>query len=246
MRPPFSRHGFTLIELSIVLVIIGLIVGGVLVGYDLIKAAELRSVVRQIESTNTAASAFRLKYNAIPGDMRNATDFWGAKADCSPPAPTTDKTTCDGNGNRMLEGTMEIESFCFWQHLSNAELIPGNYTCSTSSMSGGLFEAGSTFGTLAGRKGALMLFNRPIETFFYGFAYKNAFIIAQRGDMISNIFAPHEAYYIDEKLDNGTPGTGIVQVGLQPQCTTTVDYTTAEYDFTFKEVSCFMGIRSGF
>src|SRR3984885_3925644 len=60
---------FTLIELSIVLVIIGLIVGGVLVGQDLIKAAEIRATVSQIEKYNTAANTFQTKYNALPGDV---------------------------------------------------------------------------------------------------------------------------------------------------------------------------------
>src|ERR1700746_416796 len=64
--------GFTLIELSIVLVIIGLIVGGVLVGQDLIRAAEVRATISQIEKYNTAVNTFRGKYNALPGDLNAA------------------------------------------------------------------------------------------------------------------------------------------------------------------------------
>src|SRR6202790_4507951 len=71
------ESGFTLIELSIVLVIIGLIVGGILVGQDLVKAAEIRATVAQIEKYNSAVNTFRTKYNAIPGDLSstNATGF---------------------------------------------------------------------------------------------------------------------------------------------------------------------------
>ncbi len=72
-----KKSGFTLIELSITLVIIGLIVGGVLVGKDLIKAAEARSITKQIEQYRAAINAFKLKYNAIPGDMNNAESIWG-------------------------------------------------------------------------------------------------------------------------------------------------------------------------
>src|ERR1700709_989380 len=67
--PATKRRGFTLIELSIVLVIIGLIVGGVLVGRDLINAAQLRAAISQIERYQTAVNTFRAKYGAIPGDM---------------------------------------------------------------------------------------------------------------------------------------------------------------------------------
>ena len=64
-----SQAGFTLVELAIVLVIIGLIVGGVLVGQDLIKAATVRSTVTDIEKYNGAVTTFRSKYNGLPGDL---------------------------------------------------------------------------------------------------------------------------------------------------------------------------------
>src|SRR5215475_14851525 len=69
LKGPHGQQGFTLVELSIVLVIIGLIVGGVLVGQDMIKAAELRSTISQIEKYNTAVNTFRDKYRYIPGDI---------------------------------------------------------------------------------------------------------------------------------------------------------------------------------
>src|SRR5580692_12405602 len=60
---------FTLIEMSIVLVIIGLIVGGVLVGQDLIRAAGVRAQISQIEKYNTAVNTFYGKYGYLPGDI---------------------------------------------------------------------------------------------------------------------------------------------------------------------------------
>lgn len=62
-----KKNGFTLIELSIVLVIIGLIVGGMLVGQDLINAAKVRAEFSQMEKLDAAVNTFRLKYNALPG-----------------------------------------------------------------------------------------------------------------------------------------------------------------------------------
>src|SRR5471030_1667850 len=94
-----SERGFTLIELSIVLVIIGLIVGGVLVGQDLIRAAEVRATIAQIEKYNTAVNTFRGKYNALPGDMNAST---ATAFGFSPRA--TAGTAGLGDGNGVIEG----------------------------------------------------------------------------------------------------------------------------------------------
>jgi prepilin-type N-terminal cleavage/methylation domain-containing protein len=67
--------GFTLVELSIVMVVIALVAGGVLVGRDLIAASQLRATMKQIETYNTAFNAFFLKYNCLPGDCGNASEF---------------------------------------------------------------------------------------------------------------------------------------------------------------------------
>jgi prepilin-type N-terminal cleavage/methylation domain-containing protein len=64
-----SQSGFTLVELSIVLVIIGLLVGGVLVGSDLINAAQIRSQIRQFDELNAGVATFQLKYGSLPGDL---------------------------------------------------------------------------------------------------------------------------------------------------------------------------------
>lgn len=71
MKTTTKQSGFTLVELAIVLVIIGLIVGGVLAGSDLIKAATLQKAVKQVGDINTGANTFRTKYNDLPGDLKN-------------------------------------------------------------------------------------------------------------------------------------------------------------------------------
>ena len=63
------KKGFTLIEMSIVLVIIGLIIGGVLLGRDLISAAAVRAQIAQIEKYNAAVNTFKGKYGYLPGDI---------------------------------------------------------------------------------------------------------------------------------------------------------------------------------
>lgn len=132
MRSESARSGFTLIELSIVLVIIGLIVGGVLTGRDLIEAAANRAQIAQIEKYNTAVHTFQTKYNGVPGDisLNDATRFGFQTGSC-----TGSQARRDGNG--ILEGypggwTMNQDQFIgetglFWEDLSQASLVDGSF-----------------------------------------------------------------------------------------------------------------------
>src|SRR4051812_8276049 len=117
-----SQHGFTLVELAIVLVIIGLIVGGVLVGQDMIKAAEVRATVGQYEKYNAAVNTFRTKYTGLPGDLNSATAArFGMVARSG--------AVGHGDGNGLLEGCSAgsvnggCETMIFWRDLGFANLI---------------------------------------------------------------------------------------------------------------------------
>ena len=68
MQQMNKQSGFTLVEIAIVLVIIGLLLGGVLKGQEMIKNAEIRGVISEIRGLSTAMYAYRDRYNAIPGD----------------------------------------------------------------------------------------------------------------------------------------------------------------------------------
>lgn len=117
--------GFTLIELSVVLVIIGLIVGGVLVGRDLIAAAEVRQAGSTIEKLDTAVNTFRSKYNCLPGDCLNATNLFAG--------------TVNGNGDGQIYGTDGVgepnggtENINFFLHMMAANLIRDTRVCLTA------------------------------------------------------------------------------------------------------------------
>ena len=254
------KHAFTLLELSIVLVIIGLIVGGVTVGAEMIRQAELRSVTSDVQKIETALYTFKLKYNQRPGDMTNATDYWGiAGGDgendtCKNTLSTGSEATCNGNGDGRVgrsggsSTSEDNEIYRAWQHLSNAGLWEGNFAGKSN---GGV----TTSQQLAG-------FNIPeSKVTGGGYSYQHR----ENPTGISNqfpftghyiifgafpnspvgpnaILTPAEAFAIDTKNDDGKPGYGKVKTSHDsaghPNCATTTDESTAVYDLDFSELSC--------
>ncbi len=113
-----KQSGFTLIEIAIVLVIIGLILGGVLKGQEMITNAKLKRVTNDFNGVAAAVFSYQDRYSAIPGDDNRANTRWGA---------------VDGTGNGALAGTWTStnngnETRKFWQHLRNSGLVPGETT----------------------------------------------------------------------------------------------------------------------
>jgi len=147
-----KKSAFSLVELSIVLVILGLLTGGILAGQSLIRASELRSVVSQYQRYVAAVNTFKDKYFALPGDMPNATQFWqkqgglgGYAATCNSNSgagfnAATQQGGCDGNGDGVVLNNRTTlttdESAQYWQHLKMSGLIQFKYA--NSSGDGGI------------------------------------------------------------------------------------------------------------
>lgn len=137
-----QKNGFTLIELSIVLVIVGLLAAGILVGRDMIRAAEIRATIQQLEQFNAAANTFKTKYNCLPGDCPNASDYdfvSSSNGNGDGAVGTCDHVSSSGcSYTNLSNGPVMHETVDFWYHLSNAGLIPGSYAPASSiTFSGG-------------------------------------------------------------------------------------------------------------
>jgi len=118
-------RGFTLIELAIVLVVIGLLLGGILKGQELIESARARNLISQMDSIKAAFFTFQDKYRALPGD------YPGDLARANLSGIVNDLV--GGNSDGVVRDTPQArESLLVWVHLSHANLISGNYRASGS------------------------------------------------------------------------------------------------------------------
>ena len=124
-RPRFEKahcfeKGFSVLELVLVLVVIGLLLGGIAAGRELIVSAKARSLINQQEALRMAFFSFQDRFQFPPGDYGEAVRNIGA--------------TRNGDGDGRIEGTREggTENILAWEHLSRAGFIGDRYTYSAS------------------------------------------------------------------------------------------------------------------
>ena len=261
-----TRAAFTLIELGIVIVIIGLLVGGILGGQSLIRASELKSVVSDFQKYKGAVVQFQDQYNALPGDMPNATSYWGTDSDGCPEntARIAKIATCDGNGNGRIGPTgasgggavnEELERPRAWQQLSNAGLVNGLYT-GVSGASAGILDMvpGENIPkNRIGTAGFTLTYNGSPSGHAAYYDGNYGHMIAFGSQLATDfatagIITPREAWSVDTKMDDGNPAYGNVMTfksAATANCTTSDTSSAAQYSLTITSKTCSLIYKTG-
>jgi prepilin-type N-terminal cleavage/methylation domain-containing protein len=184
----FSRAqaGFTLVEIAIVLVIIGLLLGGILKGQEMITQAKIKNIVNDFNGLSAAMYSYQDRYRAIPGDDQTASGRWAGAV--------------SGNGNGVIAGlynnaitaapTSAQESNTFWWHLRLAGFVPG----ATTGAAAGTPPNNAANGIVGVQNGAM------------GFV-SNVICTSNLPDKI--------AIAVDSQMDDGTATSGQVRGQLQ-------------------------------
>ena len=204
-----SEKGFTLVELAIVMIIIGLLIGGILKGQELIANAALTSTVTQIKAVDGAASTFKDMYNAFPGDTLNA----NARIPNCAAAPCLPGSGTEGNGTLETapDTAQGAEELAFWSQLGAADVLAINNVAAgiqnlESNIDGTFFTVGYSTGAAADFLGSA-------PTAFRGGHY--LLLSASNGTAAyaagNEGLTPNEAARIDTKSDDGAPHTGSIR-----------------------------------
>jgi prepilin-type N-terminal cleavage/methylation domain-containing protein len=223
-----NAKGFTLIEMAVVLVIIGLLFAGVVLAQSLIRSSNVQTIISDVAMYQSAISQFKQKYNEMPGDMTDATNNWGTNPHCSTNGVGTGTQTCNGNGNGRVDLKLLIapfEQFLVWQHLANGGFISGQY-------SGTSWPAGSPYHVVycspgnncpGGRVNQSQAYFLAYSTGSFGLLGSTANYWAQgpghylgvglagasSGYPAYPLLTAPEAFSLDSKVDDGLPGQGV-------------------------------------
>lgn len=213
------QSGFTLIEIAIVLVIIGLLLGGILKGQELITSARVKNIIAQLDGTKAAFYGFQDRYRALPGDFSAATtQIPGASQ--------------NGDGDGVIGTTAlgTIESIALWDHLSHAGFINGTFVYNATE---------STATTPNNPYGArLQLINDEVYAVDSGTATKRTNL--KTGPQIPAAILAE----IDRKIDDGNALRGSMRFsvyaagGTAPDATKCYNATTGEWLAGGGEANC--------
>ena len=207
-----NQSGFTLIEIAIVLVIIGLLLGGVLKGQELINSAKVKNLAGDFRNVPLFIYGYQDKYRAVPGDDTNVTAHLGSTAvSAVSPAGTLGNGLINGNWNSTDPGD---ESIVFWQHVRLGGFAAGSTTVPTSLTSDQ--DPYLQINAVGGRIGVESGSTKPPITGLVG-----SYIVCS-----SHILGKF-AKQLDTTLDDGVQSTGSVMIMADATSTSTARTTSA-------------------
>jgi prepilin-type N-terminal cleavage/methylation domain-containing protein len=198
-----QQKGFTLVEIAIVLVIIGLLLGGILKGQEMIVQAKIKNAMADFSGISAAYHGYQDRYRKIPGDDDGAAGRW-----------TTPTAASSGDGNGVVaglynSGTATDESRNWWDHLRRAGFVAGNGTSQPSNAFAGMI------GVQTGNGNAV-----TPGTVMNGFSS----LIVCSANIPDKV-----AIAIDTSMDDGISSTGGVRAELQSAPNPNIASTSAAY-----------------
>jgi type II secretory pathway pseudopilin PulG len=196
MNRNYKYSGFSLIELSILIVVIGLIIGGIMTGGSLIKAVKISRQISQLRDVETAYNLFFLRYKHIPGDMSDATAHW--------------PDSYNGNGDGIY-GALEEGFVWSWHNLMKSGLLKGTFTGVYQSYAPFIVPDINVPTAPLGKDTGLYFIYNPVD--FYD-NFSNFLVVgsSKNGNDFLNGSATTSviAKTIDRKIDDGIHYTGKV------------------------------------
>jgi prepilin-type N-terminal cleavage/methylation domain-containing protein len=228
-RMPHSRcmrprvvSGFTLLEIAVVLLVLGLLVAGVMKGQELFAAARVRSVIQQHDGVKTAYFGFLDRFKAPPGDYANATaSFTGVSTACGVAG-----NPGNGNGNWRIQ-TIDGETLLAWEHLAKAGFLTKTYSCAGNAIVNPDTAPRNPYGQYL-----QLVFDNV-----YAGAARDAHNLKTGNDIPSDILAE-----VDRKIDDGNAAAGVFRGSTytsgSPTDATCWDATSGVWNSTASVSNC--------
>ncbi|PIR37321.1 MAG: hypothetical protein COV35_09500 [Alphaproteobacteria bacterium CG11_big_fil_rev_8_21_14_0_20_39_49] len=194
-----EQSGFSLVELSVSIVIIGFIMAAIVQGKNILDNAQIRSIISQFSEHQTSANSFKLKYLQYPGDFDEAVAHWDIG--------TNDIEDGNGDGKIQFVQGGVYEGYRAWQHLTYARMTKANYL-GTETTGAAQLES-----------------DIPKSNQIGGFVFEHGLLAMTSGNVIAlgiplastttinlgSSLTAQQAFAIDNKSDGGNPSTGKVR-----------------------------------
>lgn len=202
-----SERGFSLVESSALVVILGLGVAATMAGADLLKTAQLRQLISESKDYAWHMETFEAFYEGLPGDLKTAANFW--------------PQSMPGDGNGFVESEAG-ESYRVWQHLSLTRLIEGTYD-GKSQLPQSPLEDGIAY----------RIEKQPSKVYLTGANTRNGVHLRSTGGWHGAI-SPIDAQVIDKKMDDGVASRGrlVAYSDNENGCTKTESGANAPIDYS--------------